>query len=100
MYIFVIFHHTNNVYYIQCIVHYFSLSYPFIVISLATVKVDCKIGPWGDWYAVKGAPGNYARHRPTLVHPINGGHPCPPCTEYKVGKYSCGLHIYCSHLYN
>lgn len=53
---------------------------------IQTVTIDCKMGPWGDWVAIDGAPGNYNRKRDTLVHPLNGGQSCPPCTEYKRGK--------------
>lgn len=53
------------------------------------------MGAWQAWYAVDGSPGNYARHRETVVHPLNGGKDCPPCTEYKKGtslKYILVLH--------
>lgn len=49
------------------------------------MKIDCQMGAWQAWYAVQGSPGDYARRRETLVHPLNGGKECPPCTEYKKG---------------
>ena len=53
------------------------------VSCIATVAVDCEVGPWREWGEcdVRCGPGVRQRTRPVTVAPLNGGQACPPTVE-------------------